>query len=220
MRALRLAVAALALTGLAPAAPAIACSVVSSYRVPTNLELAERADLILLGTAESDVPSADKYDMGQILVRPVELLKGESLPAELRIDGYLSDDPRRVAASNPRDLFNPNPGALMGACIRYIFRRGMLLLLFLERDDEGELRLASYPFARSAEDVPSPDAPWVKAVRLYVEIAALPSAERRAALAARRDALRAAAAAGDPDSALLADDIDRQLRRRRIPPYD
>jgi len=216
--ALRLALSSLVLLPVLPAGPATACSVASSYRVPTNLELAGRADLIVLGTAEGEAPGATERDMGEVIVRPVALLKGGALPSELRIRGYFSDDPRLVAASNPRDLFNPNPGALIGGCTRYIFRRGMLLLLFLERDDEGQLRLAHYPFARSAEDVPSPDAPWVKAVRLYVEIAALPEAERRAALTARRDALRAAS--GDPDATLLAADIDRQIRRRRIPPHD
>lgn len=219
MHPARLFLFALAAAPLACAAmPARACSVVPGYRVPTNLELAERAGMILLGTAESEIEGAGEYDRGEVIVRPVALLKGESLPAELRISGYLSDDPRLVAASDPRELFAPNPGALIGGCTRYIFRRGMLLLLFLERDDEGRLRLATYPFARSAEDVPSADAPWVKAVRLYAQIAALPEAERRAALVARRDALRAAT--GDPDAALIADDIDRQIRRRRIPPYD
>lgn len=203
---------------LLSASPAAACSVISSYRVPTNLELTERAAVILLGTAESDVEGTPEQGMGEVIVRPVALLKGESLPAEVRIRGYLSDDPRRVAASDPRELFAPNPGALIGGCTRYIFRRGMLLVLFLERDGEGRLQLASYPFARSAEDVPSPQAPWVQAVRLYVEIAALPQAERRAALASRRDALRGAN--GDADAALLAEDVDRQIRRRRIPPYD
>ena len=218
MRNFPLAVA-LALTApLLAAAPAAACSVAPTYRVPTNLELTQRADMILLGIAESDVESAGDFGDREVVVRPTVLLKGDALPAEVRIRGHLDDDPRLVAASNPRDLFNPNPGALIGGCTRYIFRRGMLLLLFLERDDEGRLRLAPHPFARSAEDVPSPDAPWVRAVRLYAEIAALPEAERRPALTARRDALRAET--GDPDAALLAADIDRQLRRRRIPPRD
>ena len=216
-KAVRLLLLSLTLVPALQTAPVIACSVVSSYRVPTSLELAERADLILLGTAEGEIPAEDDYGMGEVLIRPVELLKGESLPSELRIRGYLSDDPGLVVASNPRDLFNPNPGALIGGCTRYIFERGMLLLLFFERDDEGRLQLASYPFARSAEDVPSRDSPWVQAVRLYVEISALPERERRAALIARRDALRAQ---GNADSALLADDIDRQLQRRRIPPRD
>lgn len=195
--------------------PAIACTVVEGYRVPTNLELAERADLILLGIAEREV-EATGDNFGEVVVRPVELLKGDGLPAEIRIPGSLSED--RVTASDPRDLYNPNPGALTGACVRYVFRQGMLLLLFLERGGDGRLHLVGAPFARSAEDVPSADAPWAKAVRLYVEIAALPQAERRQALIARRDQLRART--DDPDAALLAEDIDRQLRRRRIPPAD
>lgn len=209
-----LAALAIALAVLAPA-PVAACSVVEGYRVPTNLELAGRADLILLGIAERDI-GATGDNLGEVVVRPVELLKGDGLPAEVRIAGYLAED--RVTASDPRDLYNPNPGALAGACVRYVFRRGMLLLLFLERGDDGRLRLVGAPFARSAEDVPSADAPWAKAVRLYVEIAALPQAERRAALIARRDWLRARR--DDPDAALLAEDIDRQLRRRRIPAAD
>ena len=62
-----------------------------------------------------------------------------------------------------------------------------------------------------------PDSLWVKAVRFYVEVAALPVAERRRALVARRDQLRAAS---DLNSKLLAADIDRQIERKRIPPYD
>jgi hypothetical protein len=210
----------LAVAGLPLAAtPAAACSVARSYRPPSNLELTERADMILLGTAERAVPGARAHGIGEVIVRPVALLKGESLPAEVRLSGHLFDDPRVVVPiSDPRDLLNPNRGALTGGCRRYIFRPGMLLLLFLQRDGEGRLHLASYPFARSAEDVPSPDALWVRAVRLYVEIAALPEAERRAALVARRDALRAAT--GDPDAPLLAADIDRQIAGRRIPPLD
>ncbi len=212
------------LTALLPA-PAMACSVVSSYRVPTNLELVERADTIVLATVERDDPldtggrdMPPSMRMG-IIVRPTILLKGRELPGELRLRAFLADNDRwAVVASDPRDLLNPNPGALTGGCVRYVFRQGMLLVLFLERDQAGRLQMAGYPFARSAEDVPSPDAPWVKAVRLYAEIAALPERERRAALTARRDALRAQT--GDPDAALLAEDIDRQLHQRRGPSRD
>jgi len=216
--------AALALTVPLLAAPATACSVAGSYRVPTNLELVERADTIVLATVERDDSApTDGRDMPPsmrmgIIVRPTILLKGASLPGELRLRATLSDDPRDVVASDPRDLLNPNPGALTGACVRYVFRRGMQLVLFLDPDRRGGLQLAGYPFARSAEDVPSPDAPWVKAVRFYADVAALPERERGAALAARRDALRATS--GDADAALLAEDIDRQIRRHRIPPHD
>jgi hypothetical protein len=223
---IRIALAATAVLAvpLLTAGTAAACSVAGSYRVPTNLELVQRADTIVLATVERDDPApANGQDLPPsmrmgLIVRPTLLLKGTALPGEIRLRASLSDDPRMVVASNPRDLLNPNPGTLIGGCVRYAFRQGMQLVLFLERDQNGQLQMAGYPFARSAEDVPSPDAPWVKAVRLYVEIAALPEGQRRAALTARRDALRART--DDPDAALLAEDIDRQLHGRRIPPYD
>jgi len=205
----------LALAILLPSAPAAACSMAPGYRVPTSLELAERADTILLGTVESALPGPE-HDLGQVIVRPTLLLKGSALPAEVKFRGYISNEWARAIPSDSRDLKNPNPGALTGGCVRYVFDRSMLLLLFLERRD-GVLVLAPYSFARSAEDVPSADSLWVRAVRFYAEVAALPVAERRRALVARRDQLRAAS---DPESKLLAEDIDRQIKRKRIPPYD
>jgi hypothetical protein len=195
-----------------------ACSPVLGYRVPTNLELTELADVILVGVAEKHTPSTEEHDLGEIVIRSVDVLKGGLPSGEVRIRGMLTEEPRFVIASNPKELYEPNPGTLIGGCTRYAFKRGMLLVLFLKRGTDGKLHLASYPFARSAEDVPSPDAPWVKAVRLYAEIAALPRDQRKAALKARRDALLVQA--DDPDAALLAKDISRQLSRKRIPPFD
>ncbi|MEA3017256.1 MAG: hypothetical protein QOI38_1978, partial [Sphingomonadales bacterium] len=71
--ALRLTALGLSLLPLLSAAPAAACSVIEGYRVPTNLELAERADLILLGTAESATPGGDEDPLGEVVVRPVAL---------------------------------------------------------------------------------------------------------------------------------------------------
>lgn len=196
-------------------APAAACSMIPSYRVPTNLELAERADTIILGVIEREIPGQQAWD-SQLVVRPTILLKGAALPGEIRIRGHLSGQYMRAVASDPRDLYNPNPNALAGACVRSLFDRGMLVLLFLERKGEA-LELANYSFARTAEDVPSRDALWVKAVRIYVEMAALPKKQRKAALIAKRDVLRASS---EPDDKLLADDLDRQIKKKRIPPYD
>lgn len=209
---------ALALIQQIATSAAHACSTVVGYRVPTNLELTERADVVLLGVAEAHIAAAKEHELGQVVIRPVEVLKGGPLPTELRIAGSLSEDRRFVIASDPKELHEPNPGALMGGCTRYAFKRGMLLVLFLERQADGTLDLAGYPFARSAEDVPSPEAPWVKAVRLYAQVAALPKDQRKAALKARRDALRAQV--GDSDAALLVQDISRQISEKRIPPSD
>ena len=213
----RLALCVLALAALSAAHPAAACSVVSSYRVPTNLELVEQAEAIVLGTVERQEGEGSAFET-RVVVRPTLLLKGAVLPDELRLGGYLAKGGGNFARrSDPRELREVNPDALTGGCNRYVFERGMQLVLFLKRDSKGVLRPSLPPFARAAEDVPGPDSLWVKAVRLYVGIAALPADRRRAALVARRNALRRS---GDPDSVLLADDIGRSLQKKRLPNFD
>lgn len=207
MRAFCLALAATFLT----AAPAFACSVRSSYRVPTSLELAERADTIFVGTVVGERRDADGSG-GMVLVRPTLLLKGSELPQQVELWGWLAQPQERMTRSDPRELRRPNPDALRGGCTRYVFAKDMKLLLFFERK-AGKLVFAGYPFARVSEDVPSDDARWVKAVRTYVGIAALPESERKSALIAKRDALRAQP--GDADAAAIADDIDRELATER-----
>lgn len=213
----RLLLFGLAVAASAVATPAGACSVISRYRVPTNLELVERAEAIVLGTVDRQEGEGSPFDT-EVVVHPTLLLKGSVLPAEVRLRGYLATAGRGVATrSGPRELLRVNPDALSGGCNRYVFEKGMQLVLFLLRDDKGSLRPSLPPFARAAEDVPGPDALWVKAVRQYVEFAALPAKPRRAAMIARRGALRRS---GDPDSMLLADDIDRNLKKKRLPNFD
>lgn len=196
-------------------APAQACSPLPGYRVPTNLELAERADTIVVGTVERAITSGEGDPPGYAItiVRPTLLLKGSKLPEQVELEGWMADSRMSSTRSDPRELFQPNPDSFHGGCVRYIFEPGMKLVLFYERK-AGQLRFARYPFARVSEDVPSDNAPWVRAVRLYVEIAALPKSQRREALITRRDALLAAK--DDPDAALLAADIERQLRGDRL----
>jgi hypothetical protein len=185
-----------------------ACSVDDTYRVPTNLELVEQADVILLGVVESGPDEIDSMNGVDLVVRPTELIKGESLPAELRTVGMIASGNFAVT-SDPNELESAHPLAYIGGCARYMFVRGSTVLFFLKREGDRLVPLV-VPFARWAEDVPSVQAPWVRAVRIYAEVASLPQSERRAALAARRDALRAAS--NDRDAAIIADDIDRQMR--------
>lgn len=102
----------------------------------------------------------------------------------------------------------------MHAPVRTLFVRGSTILLFLRRSN-GHLAAHWGPFSRYAEDVPSPGARWVRAVRLYIEVAALPPAERRAALVARQADL--AARTGDADAQAIAADIGRHLRDPNLP---
>lgn len=190
------------------------------YEVPTNLELAAKADTIALATVIGERPGKEPWDSA-VLTKPSLLLKGRDLPQSVELPGaYLASDAqsrRLTVPSNPRELRAPNPGALIGGCVRYIFAPGMRLVLFLERDEAGRLVPIRSSFSRDAEDVGGPDALWVKAVREYTAISAAPKREWRDRLRGRSAELRAA---GDADSLAIAADMDVELSGKRLPNFD
>lgn len=198
---------------LAAPLPAAACSVAPGYHVPTNMELVERAELILLGTVVDGDFEPDSTAEQMIEVEPGEVLKGAmptgriALPASIATDGDL-------VLSNPYELKEAHPQSFAGACTRYVFPRGSRVLFFLDRQN-GAWHEAGGPFSRWAEDVLTDDAPWLQAVRFYIEVSKLPEEDRAAALAARRDEL--GALADDPVAQLIAADIDRQLAGPNAP---
>ena len=192
---------------LAAPLPALACSVAPGYRVPTNLELVERADLILLGTVTDGDFEPDSTAQQMIAVEPVEALKGAMPGSPIALPAMIATD-ADIELSNPYELKDAHPQSLAGACVRYVFPRGSRILFFLDRQD-GAWHEAGGPFSRWAEDVLNDDAPWLQAVRFYIDVAKLPEQDRAAALAARRSEL--GALGDDPVAQLLAADIDRQL---------
>lgn len=200
-----LALAALAL--LAASLPAAACSVVPGYRIPTNMELVESADLILLATVSEGETAPDDTTEPRIQLEPLAALKGEMPAGPLTMTGTIATGADALL-SNPYELKEAHPQSLAGACVRYAFPRGSRVLFFLSRQD-GHWRAAGGPFSRWAEDVLSDEAPWLQVVRLYSEAASLPAADRAAYLTARRAEY---GAEGDsPVAQLIAADIDRQL---------
>lgn len=220
----RHAISALVLLSAALAAsPAHACSVVAGYKVPTALELAASAEVILLARVGDPLPERDDEHMGELRLLPETLIHGSALPQELTMPGYVvvdgrvGEDPVSVTKSNPQELAAANPDAFDGACNRYAFEKGMLLLLFLERGEDGELQVMSDAFARTMEDVPDADAPWVRAVRFYASVAHDSKLVRKEKMEAERDRLLAT---GDRIDALIAADIERQMRGKRTRDQD
>lgn len=197
----------LAALALFVATPAMACSPASGARVPTNIELAERAELILVGTVAggTSVPEEGEWT---ISVDPVATLKGDLPSGPLTLPAMIAPDPESALLSNPYELAMAHPQAEAGACNRYAFPLGTRVLFFLQRRGDGWAP-AEGLFSRWAEDVLTDDAPWLAATKFYVAVAAMPESERDAALTTRRDELRADAA--NPVAQLLAGDIDRQL---------
>lgn len=198
---------------LAAPAPALACSVTDEYRVPTNLELVRDAPLILLGRVTGERRGEEQSDRS-ILVEPVAAIKGALPPGPIAIaDIGLAEGPelaRYAVLSNPYELEGAHPLSYIGGCIRYIFPRGTTALFFLALAKDGSgYRPAGGPFSRWAEDVLTDDAPWLRLTRLYTRVAALPEAERTAALEAER--ANFAARKDDPVAQLMAADIARQM---------
>ena len=210
---MRLLLPLIGLALLAVPLPAAACSVAPGYRVPTNIELVERADLILLGTVTDGDFEPDGTPEQMIAVEPVAALKGAMPSAPVALPAMIAAD-GEMLLSNPYELNEAHPQSFAGACTRYVFPRGSRVLFFLDRQD-GAWREAGGPFSRWAEDVLTDDAPWLQAVRFYIEVAKLPEEDRAAALTARRDEL--AALGDDPVARLIAADIARQLARPNAP---
>ncbi len=196
---------------LATSAPSLACTVAPGYRVLNSFQLAEAADLIVIARVEGQRAATRPYE-SKIVLKPVGVLKGVSPVRPLTLDGSL--ERTRVAGtvlpratrSDPVELVESNPDALMGGCTRYIFARGMTLVLFYKRGSR-TLDFMHYPFARVSEDVPSTASRWVQAVREYVAITRLPAVARREAMRRRADRL----ARGTGDQRAIAADMRRLL---------
>jgi hypothetical protein len=208
----RLLVAALALASVPGAAAA--CTVEPGYRVPSNLELVEQAETIVLAKVVGATASAEEggADGDTVIIRPIAALKGE-LPAGdigLRGMGLAQGNAARLdMLSNPFEFRQAHPIAYMGACIRTYFPLGTTAVFFLRTDHEGMWAPAAQPFSRWAEDVPEANAPWVQLVKLYAVAAGLPQADRAPFLADEREALLART--GEPLAQLMAEDIARQV---------
>ena len=204
---MRIPLTLVALALLTAPLPAVACSVVPGYRVPTNMELVESADLILLATVSDGDFAPDSTSEQQIQIQPVAALKG-AMPAEpLAMPGMIAAGADALL-SNPYELKEAHPQSLAGACARYMFPRGSRVLFFLSWQDD-HWRAAGGPFSRWAEDVLTDEAPWLQVVRLYAEAASLPPGERTPYLTARR--AEYGAEGDNPVARLIAADIDRQL---------
>lgn len=140
-----------------------ACSVDQNYFVPTNFELVQIADAIVIAEVAS---FESKSDETEVRFRTVEVLKGHPKKTFLGWGGK-----GRTKRSDPLDLSRAHPEAYSGSCNRWSFRKDRLYVLFLGTNEKtGELAPLGYPFARINEDVTDADSFWVRVIKQYLDI--------------------------------------------------
>ncbi|MEI9851585.1 MAG: hypothetical protein WDN24_12905 [Sphingomonas sp.] len=167
----------LAATLLLLSAPsALACKVEANYRVPTNFELVEAADVIVLARVE-ELKKNDPARLTHVALKPGRTLKGTPPGAAIAVPGTSTGTPEVT----PLDKANKSVG--WGSCARSTYTRGTLVIAMFEQAPDG-LHPLSFPFARTIEDVDSRIGLWVRAVEVYVKLAQVPAGQRRAAIEA------------------------------------
>ena len=194
------------------AAPALACSVQAKYRVPTNVELLNEADLVVLALVQTGPRTVAEAwtlnDEPRVVLMPVKALKGVA-PKELRVLGILTDEGGRPYRAIPTTLNQVHPTTMEGMCIRQGYSQGAMVLAMFRRTRNGYMQLND-PFARAVEDVKGPTALWPRAASLYLQILSIkdPKAQR----SAFRREQRRLAATGGPNGSAIAADIGRYLK--------
>ncbi|HEX2762327.1 MAG TPA: hypothetical protein VHM92_00590 [Allosphingosinicella sp.] len=160
------------------AAPADACSVELDYMQPSNFELVQIADAIVVATAVEEIGSKDERS---VVFRIESSVKGAGPARHISSETGLGS----VGRSDLGDLSKPHPEAFRGGCTRTTFRKGERYLLFLERDADGSWQDVGFPFTRVNEDYRGEADEWILAVRRYVRLQArLGPMEQLAALEA------------------------------------
>lgn len=144
------------------AAPAAGCSVGPEYVRPTNFELVQLADAIVVATA---VGQTSTETGPAVRFRIDHTIKGAPPATFVSRAGALgenkpSDD--NLAASHPEGHAGP--------CNRWTVASGHPYVLFLQRQSTGEFIQAGYPFSRVNEDYGGEGSLWVRTVRTYVRV--------------------------------------------------
>lgn len=178
------------------------------WDTPSNFELVQQADLIVLGRIIQGPADLDVIDA--LTLDPVEVLKGD-LKDEQLIVGGMTDWNGEAIAPIVTPLAENHFSSGLGACIRMFYQPDELVLAVFKRSPGPENEDDSHapfiphidPSSRNIESVSGPNDIWVEAVKLYIAIAATPG-DHLAQLARARDALRAR---GDFAGNAIANDI-------------
>ncbi len=195
-------------------ASALACSPVAGYRVPTNVELLERADLVVLASVIEGPDNCKDFGkkhfcFPSVILEPLKVLKGQPPQGVLTATGSVRDGRDEPYSPLPTKLDEANPSTFWGACSRRAYSQKSLVIAMYSESD-GEFRQYTPPFSRGIEDVEGPGGLWVRAAELYLGLLSEnASHDRRRAFMNERD--RLITLTGDTDAQAIAADIEAYL---------
>lgn len=138
-----------------------ACSVFN-YVKPTNYELVQLTEGIVIATAES---SFRNFSDG-VVFKVDKSLKG-NVPQKLTLKRAVLGHP---SPSNSNDISEPHSDAYAGSCNRMSFKEGHQYVLFLNRTEDGEFYNSGYPFSRINEDYFGENSLWLTTIKYYLQI--------------------------------------------------
>jgi hypothetical protein len=162
---------AAAVLALSSPATALGCSPAPGYVRPSNFELVQIADAIVVATATGvkDEAKEDYFDR-KVVFRIAQTLKGqgpgEQPPSEIEVSSLALG---RTRPSDAREILAPHPEAYMGACNRMTMAKGAAYILFLQKTSKGYAPLG-YPFSRVNEDYAGEDSPWMRTILTYLRL--------------------------------------------------
>ncbi len=140
---------------------------------PSTTAMVENAEVIVRVQAGEYVeePKGDIRDLNEpsnatINFKVKETLKGDTVPSEIILNGYLSDRDDFNDRKVPYDFVRP--GGRGGSCSAYEYKKGAEFLLFLKKTGEKYI-VRWYALAPTNEQLRSSDDEWITWVRSYLK---------------------------------------------------
>jgi hypothetical protein len=140
---------------------------------PTTTAMVENAEVIVRVEAgeyvkkpKGDIRALNEPDNATINFKVKETLKGDSVPSEIILNGYLSDADDFNETEVPYNFVRP--GGRGGSCSAYEYKKGAEFLLFLKKVGE-KYTVRWYALAPTNEQLHSSDDEWITWVRNYLK---------------------------------------------------
>ncbi|AAK22785.1 hypothetical protein EIB18_04300 [Caulobacter vibrioides] len=145
---------------------ALGCSPVQGYVRPSNFELVQIADAIVVAEAIGVRNASDEdFFKRKVVFRVAQPLKGEA-GNEIEVSSLSVG---KTQPSDPDEILEPHPEAYRGACNRITVAKGGTYVLFLRKVEDSYASLG-YPFSRINEDYAGEASPWMLTIRTYLRL--------------------------------------------------